>query len=70
MSNIVRVPFYGDNIEALQDGPDVWVSVRRMCANVALTANRQLEKLKRLPWATTTMKVVVADDGKSRELVH
>lgn len=69
MSNIVRVPFYGDDIEAVQDGPDVWVSVRRMCNNVGLGYGSQTQKLEGRAWATVTTIVTVAEDGKSREML-
>lgn len=67
--NIVKVPFYGDQIDALQEGRDVWVSLKRMCENVSLDPDTQRKKLISKAWATTVIKTVVAEDGKSREML-
>lgn len=64
MSNIVKVPFYGDEIEAVHDGQDVWVSVKRMCENVEIAYQSQHEKLKNKAWA-----VVTGPDGKNYEML-
>lgn len=69
MSAIVKVPFHGDELLAQQDERGVWVVVKRVCESIGLTEQRQMEKLKGKPWATTTMMVVVAEDGKTREMM-
>lgn len=65
MTNIVRVPFYGDDIEALHDGRDVWVSLKRMCENVELDEEPQRKKLRNKQWAVTSM--MEAKSGKKRQ---
>lgn len=65
---VVHVPFHGDTIDATR-APDgrVWVSVSRVCEALGLGYSSQLQKLKEKPWATVTLIVMVAADGKSRE---
>lgn len=69
MGAIVKVPFHGDELLAQQDERGVWVMVKRVCESIGLTEQRQMEKIKSKPWATTTMMVVVAEDGKNREMM-
>jgi len=68
MSNIIQVPFNGEHIDAVQDGDTVWVGVRRCCENLGLAYQPQHEKLRKVPWATITNIVTVADDGKPRPM--
>ena len=67
MANLTTVPFHGGTIEATQDERGVWISVRRVCDSIDLAFSPQLSKLKNKPWATMTMIVTVAEDGKNRE---
>jgi hypothetical protein len=67
MSNIVKVPFYGDEIEAVHDGQDVWVALRRMCENVGLAPDAQAVKLKGKGWAV--MIEATGPDGKTYEML-
>lgn len=64
---VVRVDFYGDELEVARDGEVLWVSVRRVCEALGIAEQRQLQKLKGKPWATVTSVVTVAADGKHRE---
>lgn len=68
MSNIVKVPFNGDELWATEVDGTIWVPVKRVCEALGLTANAQATKLKSQPWATTTIIVAVAEDGRKREL--
>lgn len=67
-SALANIPFHGDTLEATRahDGR-VWVSVSRVCEALGLGYSSQLQKLKEKPWATVTLIVMVAADGKSRE---
>lgn len=67
MANLTTVPFHGGTIEATQDERGVWVSVRRVCESIDIAPAVQLRKLIGKPWATLTMMVTVAEDGKNRE---
>jgi hypothetical protein len=66
--HIDTIDFHGDSVLATKD-PDgrVFVSVRRVCEALGLAVQAQLTKLHACSWATITMIVTVADDGKSRE---
>lgn len=66
-AEIVRVPFQGDTLEALQDEGGVWVAVRRVADVLGLDADTQAKKLRGKAWATTALKTVVAEDGKIRQ---
>lgn len=66
-SNVVHVDFRGDSLDVVRDGQGVWVSVRRVCESLGLGYGSQLQRLKSRPWATMTIIVTVAADGKSRE---
>ncbi len=68
---LVSVPFEGTIIEAAlngEDGRTIRTSARRVCESLALGYGSQLQKLKSRHWATVTMNVTVAQDGKVREV--
>jgi DNA-binding transcriptional regulator YdaS (Cro superfamily) len=68
MSELIQVPFHGDTLEACGTCPeDAQVSIRRVCDALGVASQSQLEKLKGKAWATVTMIVAVAEDGKQRE---
>lgn len=67
MSAIVKVAFHGDDLDTVKTGDDAWVSVRRVCDALQISHEPQLAKLKSKPWATMTMIVTVAEDGRNRE---
>jgi hypothetical protein len=48
---------------------NVWVIIKRVCEGLGIDDWRQGQKLKGKPWATTNMKLVVAEDGKTREML-
>lgn len=68
MPNIEVVRFQGDVIQAIRQGNEVWVVVRRVCDALGIAEQRQATKLREKHWATTTLMVAVAEDGKNREL--
>jgi hypothetical protein len=69
-NEVVDIPFYGDLIEAARDmqSGTVHVSIRRVCDNLCINFNRQLQQLKDYHWATVNEMSTVAQDGKQREL--
>jgi DNA-directed RNA polymerase specialized sigma24 family protein len=68
MTSLMKVPFYGDTLEACGTSrEDAQVSIRRVCEALGVASQSQLEKLKGKAWATVTMIVAVAEDGKQRE---
>lgn len=68
-SLLVSVDFHGDRLEALRDGERVSVVVRPVCDALGLDADSQMKRLRRATWATPAMMAVVADDGRSREMM-
>lgn len=68
MQSIVEIPFYSDNIQAVREGEQVWVVIKRVCEALGLDHASQLEKLKAKPWATIGLIPTVAEDGKQREI--
>jgi hypothetical protein len=65
MSDIVRVEFYGGEIEAVKVGDDIWVSVRRACEHLGIAPNNQIEKLKEKAWARSM--ITISHDAKGRK---
>jgi hypothetical protein len=63
-NNIVKVGFHGGEIEAVKQGNDVWVSVRRACEHLGIASNGQVEKLKEKEWAVNKMILSTGPDGK------
>ena len=66
-TELVKVPFHGDTLEAVQKDAHPWASVRRLCENIKLDFGSQLKRLKRQRWATVVIMTTVADDGKTRQ---
>lgn len=50
-SSPARIPFHGTEIEAVKQGDDVWVSLRRCCEVLGLNSQGQFRKLISKPWA-------------------
>ena len=67
-SMIEVVGFQGDALQAVRKGEKVWVVVKPVCRALGVAEQRQAAKLRDKPWATTTLMVAVAEDGKNREL--
>lgn len=63
MSELVKVDFHGDLIEAVRDEEGVWAAIRRPCESLGLSTNGQIEKLKTKPWAVHKMILSTATDG-------
>jgi hypothetical protein len=64
---LVKFDFHGDEIEVLHEDGRVWVGVKRLCDVLRIANQPQQAKLSRKPWATVTMIVTVAEDGRQRE---
>lgn len=68
MSNIVKVPFHGDELLAAQDEGGVWVPLKRMCEALGVSMQGQHARLQTKAWATIKPILTVGDDGKDREM--
>lgn len=64
--SVVKVVFDGDELEAVRDGETAWVVLNRVCDVLGIKVQPQATKLRATQWATTTMIVGVAADGKRR----
>jgi hypothetical protein len=66
---LVHVPFHGDQLQAIQDQQGVWCVMTRLCQNLGLAPQKQQDRLRRQPWACTTMMVVqLSGDDQRREV--
>lgn len=66
MTSLVRVPFHGDELLAVQDDAGVWVSVRRVCEHLGLRHHGQVEKLKTKAWARVQLICTPSPGGERR----
>jgi hypothetical protein len=66
---LVSVPVSGaDDLMATQCDGRHWVAIKPMCEALGIDAWGQVEKLQGQAWATTKKILVVAADGKTREM--
>lgn len=69
MSDIVRVPFHGDDVLTVDVNGEPNVILKPALESIGLDYWAQIRKLRDRSWATTASKAVVAGDGKVREMV-
>jgi hypothetical protein len=69
LSEIVRIPFQGDEILTVDHDGKPFVILKTAFDAIGLDADQQIRKLKRQAWATTAVTTVVAADGRSRDMV-
>lgn len=69
MSEIVRVPFHGDDVLTVDVDGEPNVILKPALESIGLDYWAQIRKLRDRSWATTASKAVVAGDGKVREMV-
>jgi hypothetical protein len=67
-ADLVTVPFYGDELQALRDGERVLVALRSMCDGLGVDFSAQLVKLRSLEaqgltWAKVGMATVATPGG-------
>jgi hypothetical protein len=69
MSDVVRIPFHGGEVLAVDTNGKPHVILRPAFEAIGLDADRQIAKLQRQPWATTAVTAGVGEDGKTRQMV-
>jgi hypothetical protein len=69
MTDIVRIPFHGGEVLAVDTNGKPHVILRPAFEAIGLDADRQIAKLQRQPWATTAVTAGVGEDGKTRQMV-
>lgn len=62
------IPFHGATLEAVRDGDDVWVVVKRTCEAIGVSVQSQLQKLNTKPWAVIRSLLTTGPDGKTYEM--
>jgi hypothetical protein len=69
MTDIVRIPFHGSEILAVESDGKPVVILRPIFEGIGLDADQQIRKLQRQPWATTVVTTGVGEDGKTRQMI-
>ena len=65
-SQIINVPFHGDEVRVVPHDDKVWVEVPSVCKKLDLKPQRQIEKLKSYRWAEL-LTLEAADETGRRE---
>lgn len=69
MNEIVRIPFHGDDVLAVDVDGKPHIILKPALESIGIDPWTQTEKLRTRSWATTSQRLVVAADGKPREMV-
>lgn len=69
MTEIVRIPFHGDDILCVDFEGHPEVILKPVIEGLGVDYWKQIEKLRRRSWAATHLRGVVAADGKTREML-
>lgn len=69
MNDIVRIPFNGSEVQAVDVDGKPYVLLRPAFEAIGLDAARQIAKLQSQPWATTAVTAGVGEDGKKRQMI-
>lgn len=69
MSEIVHVPFHGDDVPLVDVKGQPRVVLKPALESIGVDYWTQVEKLRSRSWATTSQSPVVAEDGKTRDMV-
>lgn len=69
MTEIVPVPFRGDEVLTVEVGGRPHIVLKPAIEGLGLDYEGQRQKLARQPWATACVTQVVASDGKQRDMV-
>ncbi|WP_432794455.1 phage antirepressor N-terminal domain-containing protein [Rhodococcus ruber] len=65
----IAVPGTDETIAAAEIDGVPMIAIRPMCEAIGIAHQTQADKLRRRSWATVTPRVVVAADGKAREML-
>lgn len=68
MSNIIPVNFHNDTLALIEHNGQPFVAMKPIVENMGLAWQRQHAKLSEKFSSTITIMVMVAEDGKSREM--
>jgi hypothetical protein len=65
-TDLVRVPFYGDNVDCIEDHRGVWISIPTLCENLGVDAQGQTRKLREKAWGVVEMISTTDSRGLTR----
>jgi len=68
MTDIVRIPFHGQEIQAAEVDGKPHIVLRPAIESLGLDYSAQYRRLQRRSWATVAMTATVAADGKARDM--
>lgn len=70
-TQIVHVPFHGQTVDAIDDGPrgEYLVVFKPLCENLGLDPRGQQQRLERQPWAVACMMHATGADGKTYQML-
>lgn len=66
---LIHVPFRDGEVLAVEINGKPWIVLRPAFAAIGLDAARQIDNVQSREWATTAVTAVVADDGKTRDMI-
>lgn len=46
-TELIKIEFYGQDIEAAEQGGEIWVGVKKLCDNLGIAAHRQVQKIQK-----------------------
>lgn len=67
-TELQRIPFAGQEIQAEQKEGRVLVALKPLCMNLGLNYSAQYRRLQRQPWATVAIMATVGADSKERQM--
>jgi len=67
VSDLVKVPFHGDSLDAVRDADGIWLSIPQACANLEMRDQMQVKRLQSKPWAVVLMKSITDGRGLIRQ---
>lgn len=65
---VERIPFYGDELIAVEKDGQGWVILKRMCECLGVDFHSQMRRIKRAEWAAGVMMTSTGADGKHYEM--
>ncbi len=68
-NELVHIPFHGDEILAIDVDGQPHIVLKPALESIGVDYWTQVEKLRTRSWATTSQRLVVAADGKPRDMV-
>lgn len=68
MTDLIRIPFHGSELQAMLRQGEGYLVLRAACEDLGIDPDSQRKRLVRQAWATTVVMTSVAADAKQREV--